>query len=391
MIKTKNKKQGRKHLITMAVPLLLSACFVACQFNPMLEIDKSSSALDDSQQKTNSETLPEGNPLLNPTVHPTLEFSTTEEPLENERYYSALTGMETTPALAVARPLAICVGNTAKSLPQYGLSFADILVEAPVEGGSTRLMAIVENYRAVSCFGSVRSTRDYLQVLSSSFDAISAFAGKTDTSEKPTYHSGDSLDYIAQNLTNTFYRDTGRAAPHNLMTSGDLLSFSIDDCGYRTTSTQPSLPYRISINQSASVTAREQSAQIVDLPFSSLQKSRFIYDPAKNLYYRYQNGAAHIDALTNAQLSYSNLIVIFCDSVVNTNASGESILTMSLSGQGTGYFMSGGSATEISWRRSSDGTSLLFLDRSGRTLTVPAGRSYIALMKKSTIESIVIE
>ena len=380
---------GRKQWLFAIILLLLSACFFSCQFTPWLELDSSTEASFESNEPTSK-----GSSSDQPSVSPSAgESETLPPPINNEtssKYYNALTGLPTDKNAASARPIAVCIGNTAASLPQYGLSLADILIEAPVEGGSTRLMAITQNYRAVACYGSIRSTREYLQLLAKNFDAISVFAGTEDTSEKQYYQCGESLDYIAQNLTTTFYRDTVRQSPHNLMTSGELLSFAVDDSGYRTDGAF-TLPYKIAMSASDSVTARNLAASNVELPFSSLQKVKFTYNASTNAYYRFQNGAAHMDAAANTQLKYTNLILLFCDSVTQATSSGEPTLSMTLSGSGSAYYISGGMASEIAWRKDASSSTLAFYDANGKQLTLTVGNTYIGLLKSSSIESIVIK
>ena len=48
--------------------------------------------------------------------------------------------------LAKVRPFAVMLGNTTQALPQYGIKDADVIIEAPVEGALTRLMAVYQNY-----------------------------------------------------------------------------------------------------------------------------------------------------------------------------------------------------------------------------------------------------
>ena len=372
-------------MTSILLVLLLSACFVGCQFHSMLDVDSSQNS-EESKSQIN------GDALLGPGTNETdSESESIVQPPDTHTYYSLLTGLPTTKQLSQARPIAVCVGNTAASLPQYGLSSADILIEAPVEGGSTRLMAVTENYASVNCYGSVRSTRDYLQILARGFDAMSIYAGTSDIDEKTGYDVGDSLDYIAQNLTTTFYRDAQRKSPHNLMTSGGLLSLAIDDCGYRTVTTGDTLPYQIATDASKTATACHLPAVRIELPFSSLQNTVFNYDTAKKVYLRSQNGSEHIDAGNLTQLQYRNLILVFCDSVTKPNASGNTTLTMSLNEGGTAYYISGGKATEIKWSRASEASSLTFTDIAGKPLVISAGKTYIGLLKSATLESIVIE
>ena len=132
---------GRKQWLFAIILLLLSACFFSCQFTPWLELDSSTEASFESNEPTSK-----GSSSDQPSVSPsTGESETLPPPINNEtssKYYNALTGLPTDKNAASARPIAVCIGNTAASLPQYGLSLADVLIEAPVEGGSTRLMAI---------------------------------------------------------------------------------------------------------------------------------------------------------------------------------------------------------------------------------------------------------
>ena len=74
---------------------------------------------------------------------------------------SYLTGEWIDKDLAKKKPVAIMIGNTNDALPQYGLSQADVLYEAPAEGGITRLMPIFQDYSGLDKIGSVRSCRHY--------------------------------------------------------------------------------------------------------------------------------------------------------------------------------------------------------------------------------------
>ena len=374
----------------MTITLLLSACFFSCQFTPLLELDSPSDSSYESEDGFTKDVIT-GEPIISPSISETEEGTSPFPDYPTiQKFYNPFTGLQTEKSLASARPVAVCIGNTAASLPQYGLSLADILIEAPVEGGSTRLMTISQNYRAVTCYGSVRSTREYLQIFAKSFDAISVFAGTEDTSEKIYYECGESLDYIAQNLTTTFYRDTRRQSPHNLMTSGELLSLAIDDSGYRT-QVEPSLPYKIAVDTTNSITTRNLTASNIELPFSSLQNVKFTYNASLQCYYRFQNGVAHMDASSNTQLKYTNLILLFGDSATQATASGEPTLSMSLVGNGTAYYINGGMATEIMWKKDAASSSLSFYDANGKLLTVAPGNTYIGLLKSSSIETVVIK
>ena len=85
---------------------------------------------------------------------------------------SYLTGEWTDVAQAKRRPIAVMIPNNAPALPQYGLSRAGIIYEAPVEGRITRLMGVFENFDDLDRIGPVRSSRDYYVYQAMGYEAI---------------------------------------------------------------------------------------------------------------------------------------------------------------------------------------------------------------------------
>ena len=73
---------------------------------------------------------------------------------------SYLTGEWKDEAVVQRRNMAVMINNLQASLPQYGISAASIIYEAPVEGRITRLMGLFEDYDDLDHIGSVRSARD---------------------------------------------------------------------------------------------------------------------------------------------------------------------------------------------------------------------------------------
>ena len=93
------------------------------------------------------------------------EEKTEANPQEQERIEkdgmipSYLTGLMTPVEIANRRPLAIMMSNDKAALPNYGINDADVVYEAPVEGGMNRYMAIIEDYDDLERIGSVRRCR----------------------------------------------------------------------------------------------------------------------------------------------------------------------------------------------------------------------------------------
>ena len=62
--------------------------------------------------------------------------------------------------IAQRRPMAVMIPNNRNALPQYGVSLADVIYEAPMERCScTRLMGIFQNYGDLEYVEPIRSAR----------------------------------------------------------------------------------------------------------------------------------------------------------------------------------------------------------------------------------------
>lgn len=121
------------------------------------------------------------------------------------------------------RPLAIMVDNHPNARPQSGVSKADVVWEAPVEGGLTRNMLIFRSASATE-IGPVRSARPYFLRWAREFDAVYAHVGGSDEALSQLASGTLGLD-DANEFHNgaTFWRDSRRDAPHNTYTSSERL------------------------------------------------------------------------------------------------------------------------------------------------------------------------
>ena len=72
-----------------------------------------------------------------------------------------LDGLMVKPEIASLRPYAVMIDNLAAARPQFGLSAASLVYEAPAEGGITRYLAIFSADQTSSQIGPVRSARAY--------------------------------------------------------------------------------------------------------------------------------------------------------------------------------------------------------------------------------------
>ena len=143
------------------------------------------------------------------------DWYTFEERTEQDgKIRSYLTGEMVDAAIGNRRPIAIMMSNDKASLPQYGINRADIVYEAPVEGGMNRYMAIIEDYDDLDRIGSVRSCRTYYTYFAREFDAIYAHYGQS-TFAKPYLANVDNINGLDGIGTVAYYRTKDRKSPHN--------------------------------------------------------------------------------------------------------------------------------------------------------------------------------
>ena len=343
-------------------------------------------------------TLAWGNENIEPEVATTTKITTTATPTTTvvtttaplpPKYTNPLTGEKSSEQISKQRPFAVCIGNTAAAMPQFGIANADILVEAPVEGGITRLMIISCSISPNAVVGSVRSTRTYLSDIAKDFDALQAYAGTSDVGSSMHLAGCDTLDYIMQNLSEAYYRDPLRSSPHHIMTTGEKLFNSAVSLGYRTSFSEQGSNYPFSfVDYFEKAVMPDTQSKYVKIPFSSVQTAEFKYDEESSMYTRYQFSSVHTDAENNEPLTYKNLILLFCDAVTYDKSTGTEI-SLDIQSGGSGYYISDGKYMDIIWHRD-ESSNLKLCDKSGKALEINRGKTYIGLVKVSTKNSVVL-
>ena len=367
-------KKGRGTLSMTAITaliltLLVTVCFAGCEMASLIPIVR-----DPSNGGDAIKTEP---PVTTDPVT-TAPITTLPEP-EIIRYFHPITGLETTEALSVLRPVAFSVSNTAYALPQFGIGDSDILFEFPIENGATRLVMMTSDYAKLEKIGPIRSTRSYIADILASFDAMQVFAGTSDTSASVIFEKYDTLDYLTQNLQSLCYRDTSRIMPHNLMTTGSLVSSEVKRLGYRTEIADAfALPYIFPELDKTALPGTTPCSEL-RLTYSASHNASFTYNPETGKYARYQLGEAHLDGNNGEQIAFSNVLILFSDSATYETANGTEF-ALTLSG-GTGILVTGGTESEITWTFT-DG-ALAMYDAEGNPLTVNRGSSYVGFVKVS--------
>jgi len=296
-----------------------------------------------------------------------------------------LTGIYTGNDYSDKRPVAIMINNLKASLPQVGISKADILYECLVEGGTTRLMMVKMDYEDIGVTGSVRSSRDYYIDLAQNHDAIYVHAGgSNDAYVAIKGRNIANLDGVNMYLPSTFYRDEERrktmSIEHTLVTTGKGIVEGIKYKGYRTTLRDGFVsPFNFADEDTQIRLSGKGTAKHVIIPYNSYQFPQYIYDSKAKVYTRYQfKGDDHIDGDTGDRLTFKNLLVLVCEhTALNDDKNHISVNT---AGSGKGYYITNGKYVEIKWSKPTVDSNLTLTNTDGSALVMNAGNTMVNLV-----------
>ena len=318
---------------------------------------------------------PDAENVPSPTGTPEPTPSPTPAPFTNP-----LTGEATDEDISMNRPFAIMINNLPPSLPQRGVSQAEILYEIPAEGGVTRMLAIFTDISDIESIGTVRSLRPYYAHITFGYDAILIHAGGSEAAYSLMSSTGwDHIDGVRETYASApFARDPDRihnGLEHSLFADGAKLMEAIDERGFRLEHEDGSYDYGMTFSEDAAdqCTGTAEYAQIT---FNTYKSMSFEYNADDGLYYASQYGDEYIDENTGEQVSYTNLFFLDTDiSVVD----GYGRLEVRTTGEGTGWFVTGGRCVEITWEREDEYSPFRYYLEDGTELSLGIGHTYVGI------------
>lgn len=318
------------------------------------------------------------------SMEPAVSTIVPVEPPQPPLYTNPLTGLETEDDLSAQRPVAVMLNNLKKALPQCGVSQADIIYEAPAEGGITRMMGVFQSVDGVGEIGTVRSARPYYVELAMGLDAIFLHAGGSPEAYSTIKKWGVSaLDCVNGPYEGTlFWRDSFRCKnaglEHSVLTSGEKITElfptykklrKTHDDGY----TAP-----LTFVEDGTPTTGG-TAGTITIRYSNYKTGVFRYDVATGHYLVEEYGAPYVDANNGQQVAVTNVLVVFTDvKAIPGDTAGR--LNVRLTGTGSGYFACGGRYIPITWSKESETEPMYFFDEAGQSLSLGAGTSYINIV-----------
>lgn len=363
--KRKKKRERMTVLSMMAVLLILVLTAFACT--------KKKSVAEVSVKSEN--TKPE-----------TVKETTTQDPHAGmER--SMLTGQWVAKENIGLRPVAVMFSNIEDAMPQSSISYADIVFESLVEGGITRLCCVFDNQTSLSKIGPVRSCRTYYLLFAKEFEAVYVHFGASEYAAgylaNPEFHSLEGMVYC------DFYRTTDRVAPHNAYTSWKGIMDSVAYRGY-----DAAYPagytgvFQFNTDDDKDIVPSEGESCKTFYPGYWYNNPWFTYDEATGKYLRFQFNAPQIDAETQTQLAFENILVKYVTPQYYENGTPN----YKIDGTNTGLFITKGKAVPVTWTKQSEtegATKYYYAD--GTEVVLNQGKTYICQVETTQEVTILAE
>lgn len=362
----------KKSLFALCCVLLLSLTMLtACQSAEEESSAPSSSAAGEtSAAEESSEATPEPEATVTPNPNPA--------------NMNLLTGLPTLTDEAIGkRPVAVMINNVDASLPQYGISAADVIFEIPVEYDLTRLMALYGDYTQVPEVCSIRSCRYYYPILASGFDAVYVHWGMDETFARSVVNELgiDRVDALEAHY-GLLGRDqdrlnSGFALEHTGMFYGPKLPEALESNGVRTDLKEDMQGAAfLFAPEDAEVIPEGEDANTVRVDFGA-NFSTFMYDAESGEYLKTYQNSPHMDARTNEQLSFENVVVLTTE-ISTLDELGHKSVDWQGGEDSVGYYISNGTAQSVTWAKADAYSPIQLFDKSGKEIEINRGKTYIA-------------
>lgn len=312
---------------------------------------------------------PSENPALPPTE---VQVSSTEVLVPRH-----LDGVLVSPEEAALAPWAIMIDHQVAARPQSGVSEARVVIESPVEGGITRLLAFYAPTSTLPEIGPVRSARPYFVDWASAWNATYIHVGGSPEALERIKALGNRFKNINEMSADgwAFWRDGARPAPHSTMTNGDLLSRLTIRKGFASST----LPAAWHFFEAATSTQVGDVTRIA-VPYGGSYNAVWRFDKDQQLYTRSVAGRKVLDK-QGASIDVSNVMVIKTDEEVLDD---KGRLRVRTTGSGEAIAYRDGDKFSIRWRRS-PGEPMRFETIDGIEFLLRPGKTWIQVTTNDTI------
>ncbi len=290
-------------------------------------------------------------------------------------------GVLESPAAAERPVIAVMIDDAPAARPQSGLAEADILFQAPAEGGIPRYMALYQSGVAPS-IGPIRSSRLYFVGWAAAWNPLYAHVGGAPNALAALDAMNGTSIWNADEFRWAAYmpRITTRVAPHNVYSSSQQL----DDLAARLGVPPAPSPAWTFVDPAPPAARPAGGSLVVPYPAGVIS---YAYDPSTDRYLRSVDGAPEIDPGTGARVAPYDVVVVYVQVGPLLNAPGQATnqakgrLEIGYTGSGQALVLRDGIAIEARWNKASDTAPLLLTQAAGPNAgaPIPLVRGQIAI------------
>lgn len=323
------------------------------------------------------------------TIKGTLKRKIKTKPVK--KINKVLDGISSTTGLSLSDkpyiPMLLQIDNNRAALPQWGLSYADIIYEMPIQGRDfTRLTALFSDQYPEEA-GPVRSGRVLHADLREEWDAMFLFYGKQEVagsdlketlSKYGVFKKGLAVDGTGNKFDGSYFLKTRyHYAPHNVSAQVKKLNeytanlkYNFKERPFLFTDELPSIG-----NSANQILIKHKN--------NTDTAAVFEYDSGKNKYTRHTSQGPFIDLLySNTAIEYANIIVQRTKLSFNNGASKP--LLKQVVGSGAAEIFMGGKYIAGMWSRKDLKSRTVFFDSEGNELQLQRGKTWIVVCDTST-------
>jgi hypothetical protein len=288
------------------------------------------------------------------------------------------------PADRPSLPIAVMIDDNIVARPQSGFNAADVVYQAPADGGEDRYMLVFQSEGA-SSIGPVRSGRPYFVHWACEFRAgLAHYGGDLKTLTQVIPPLADKLMFNLDALgsaNDAFHRVKTAKAPHNAYTSTDALRAVATGLG--APETMVTGPQGWGFRDDRPADQRPASGKIT-IPYRT-GATAYTYDRATNSYLRLVAGKAQIDPLDGKRVTARNVIVLFMALSVDPESEpGHHRPVLAHMGDGKAVVFRDGEAIKGTWRKDAIGDLTRFFDSTGKEIQLVRGPIYIQVVPTGT-------
>jgi len=332
---------------------------------------------------------PVESPAESPAAEPTATPLPTPTPEPTPVLVPApLTGKPVTEAVAAKRVIAVMVDDLWAARPQSGLSQADVVWQAPAEGGIPRYEAWFQS-KYPTQVGPIRSSRLYFIAWAAEWKAMYVHAGGSPQA-LALLNSSKGRGKVVYNAdqfrwSKYLYRVKFRYAPHNVYSDDKNLRALAKKVGAKAVPGQkphwqfgPELPLE----------QRPQGGKLV-VPYRA-NKITYTYDRKSNTYKRSVSvEGKQFDAgvKPKVRIAPKNVVVMIVKFVPLGDKKHR--LDGQVTGTGTAWIATNGKTIKGTWQKKSFSAPVHFFNKDGTEVTLTIGQTFVQVVPRGTTITVV--